>query len=113
MVADGLAASFRSPENRVVTGARVAAVVVVGALGALFAFGSLIAALFELQGFGDRDGDPDTAYLALQASALALSVAVPLLAWRLLLPRSFSLPVAAAAAGVALLGVAWMLGTAL
>ena len=95
------------------TGARVAVVVAAGALGALFAFGSLVAALFELQGLGDRDGDPDAAYLALQASALGLSVALPLLAWRLLLPRSFSLPVAVAAALVALLGVAWMLGTAL
>lgn len=91
----------------------MAVVVAIGALGALFAFGSLIAVLFELQGFGDRDGDPDAAYLVLQASALGLSVALPLLAWRILLPRSFSLPVAAAAALVALLGVAWMLGTAL
>ena len=89
------------------------AVVVVGALGALFAFGSLIAALFELQGFGDRDGDPDSAYLVLQACALGLSLSVPLLAWRVLLPRSFSLPVAGAVVGAGLLGATWILGTGL
>lgn len=96
-----------------VTGARVAAVVVVGALGALCALGSLVAALFELQGFGDRDGDPDAGYLAVQAAALGLSVALPLLTWRLLLPRSFSLPAAAAVVAAGFLGIAWMLGVGL
>ena len=94
-------------------GARVAAVVAIGALGALFAVGSVLAALFELQGFGDRDGDPDAGYLVLLAVGVALSIALPLLVWRWLLPRSFS-PAAALIACVAgLVGVAWILGTGL
>ena len=65
-------------------GARVAAVVAV--LGLLFATGCVIAALFELQGFGDRDGDPSV--LSLRSLAVAACVGVPVLAWRALLPRS-------------------------
>lgn len=55
--------------------------VVVG-IGVIFAPGRLIAALFELQGFGDRDGDPSVLYLLALAVGFAACVAVPTLAWR-------------------------------
>ncbi len=110
MVADGLVPIRGLPDNSAVTIARVLVVVAAGSLGALVAVGSLIAALFEQQGFGDRDGEPDSGYLVLQAGALALSVALPLLAWRMLLPRTFSLPAAVAAIVAGLLGVVWILG---
>lgn len=106
----GLARFPDGRDNPHVTGAKVAVVIAVAALGTLFALGSVMAAQFELQGFGDRDGTPSGSYLTLQAAALALSVSVPLLVWRWLLPRSFSWPAAAVAAVVGLAGVAWMLG---
>jgi len=113
MVADEVAGTRRLPEDPIVVGARVAVVVSIGALGALFALGSLVAVLFELQGFGDQDGDPDAGYLALQAAGLALSVTLPLLVWRWLLPRSFSPAAAVIAFVFGLAGVAWMLGAGL
>ena len=56
-------------------------------LGALFAVGSVIAAMFELQGFG-TDADPRTWYLLLVAGGFVVSVTVPIALWRVLLPRS-------------------------
>ncbi len=110
MVADGVAGSHDRLENGHVTVTKVFVVIAAGALGALLAVGSLVAALFERQGFGDRDGEPSTAYLLGLALAFGLSVALPLVAWRLLLPRSFSLPAAAVAALAGLAGAAWVLG---
>ena len=53
--------------------------VVVGlALGALCAVGVLVAALFERDGFGDRDGEPSTAYLLALAVGLVASFGLPL-----------------------------------
>jgi hypothetical protein len=69
-------------------GVRVAVVAAAGCLGLLFAVGCVIAALFELQGFGDRDGDPSIPYLLALAAAFVACVAVPVLVWRALLPAS-------------------------
>ena len=55
-------------------------------LGALLAIGSLIAILFELQGFGSRDSAPSVPYLIALVAAFAASIGVPLLLWRALLP---------------------------
>jgi hypothetical protein len=93
-----------------------ALIVVVGlALGALCAVGALIAALFEHEGFGDRDGEPSTAYLLALALALGLvaSVGLPLVLWRMLLPGRFSWPIALTATVVAVAGVVWILGSSL
>ena len=55
-------------------------------LGALLAFGCLIAALFEVQGFaGERDTDPRIGYLLLLALGFAACVSVPYWLWRRLL----------------------------
>jgi hypothetical protein len=62
-------------------------VVAAVALGALFAFGSVVAALFEVRGFG-RDEDPRLGYLFLLALGFAGSVGIPWLLWRLLLPTA-------------------------
>jgi len=88
------------------TAAKGVVVAVAVALGALFAVGSLLAALFEAQGFGDRDSDPRTWYLVAMGVAFVACIAVPVALWRLLLPRSApALPLAAvvAAAGVVLI----------
>jgi hypothetical protein len=69
----------------------VRTVVVGGAclLGALLAVGCVIAALFELQGFGGpRDAGPRAGYLTVLAAGFAASVAVPVALWRALLPES-------------------------
>jgi hypothetical protein len=58
------------------------------ALGALFAFGCVIAALFEVQGFGRRSSEPRAGYLLLLMIGFLASVGVPWLLWRQLLPRS-------------------------
>ncbi len=77
------------------------------ALGALFAVGCVIAALFEVQGFGrPRDTDPRTGYLILLALAFAACVAVPVALWRWLLPASapgWLVGFAVAVAGVVLI----------
>jgi hypothetical protein len=68
---------------------RIAVVIAAAALGALFGVGCLVAALFELQGFGaPRDTDPRALYLLALGAGLALCVAGPLVLWRLLLPDS-------------------------
>jgi hypothetical protein len=91
-----------------------ALIVVVGpALGALCAVGALIAALFEHEGFGDRDGEPSTAYLLALALGLVASVGLPLVLWRMLLPGRFSWPIALTATVVAVAGVVWILGSSL
>ncbi|HXQ86328.1 MAG TPA: hypothetical protein VN746_06595 [Gaiella sp.] len=85
--------------------------VVVGlALGALCAVGVLVAALFERDGFGDRDGEPSTAYLLALAIGLVASFGLPLMLWRTLLPSRFSWPAALVATVVAVAGVVWILG---
>jgi protein-S-isoprenylcysteine O-methyltransferase Ste14 len=67
--------------------ARVVVVLVAALLGALTVVGCVIAALFELQGFGgERDADPRTAYLAALGVGLVAGIAVPLALWRVLLP---------------------------
>jgi hypothetical protein len=76
------------------------------ALGVLFAFGSVLSALFEAQGFGDRDADPRTWYLVAMGAAFVACIAVPVAVWRLLLPRSapaFPLAAVVAATGVVLI----------
>jgi hypothetical protein len=58
------------------------------ALGMLFAFGCVVAALFEVQGFGRRSGEPRAGYLLLLALSFLASVGIPWLLWRRLLPHS-------------------------
>lgn len=90
---------------------RVIVVVIGFALGALFALGSLLAALFEAQHFGSRDNEIRPAYVAALAAGLLVSVVGPFILWRLLLPDArrsvfalgaISLVVAAALFGLAL-----------
>jgi len=85
----------------------VLAVAAAAALGALFAVGCVLAALFEAQGFGrERDTAPRAGYLLLLALAFAASVAVPAWLWRRLLPGSappWPLAFGAAVAGVVLI----------
>ena len=83
------------------------------ALGALCAVGVLVAALFERDGFGDRDGEPSTAYLLALAVGLVASVGLPLVLWRMLLPNRFSWPAVLTAIVVAVAGVIWVLGISL
>jgi hypothetical protein len=78
-------------------GAKVVLVMVIGVLGALFALGCVLAALFELQGFGGpRDTDPRTWYLLACAAGAFVCVIAPLALWRALLPDTApALPVIA------------------
>jgi branched-subunit amino acid ABC-type transport system permease component len=88
------------------TAVKVVVVAAAVALGALFAFGCVLAALFEAQGFGDRDSDPRTWYVVAMGAAFVACIAVPVALWRLLLPRSapaFPLAAVVAAAGVVLI----------
>jgi hypothetical protein len=101
--------STSNQEWRVVA-VRALTVVVGLALGALCAVGVLVAALFERDGFGDRDGEVRTAYLLALAIGLAASVGPPLMLWRMLLPSRFSWPAALVATFVAVAGVVWILG---
>ena len=78
---------------------RRAVVAVAAFLGALFAFGSVIGILFELQGFGSRDSDPSVAYLLALGAAFAASVGVPLVLWRALLPETSTRLLAVTAVG--------------
>jgi len=92
-----------------VTGLRGLVVAVATALGALFAVGCVLAALFEAQGFGrPRDTDPRAGYLLLLAAALVACVAVPFWLWRRLLPDNAPSPVLAF--GAAVVGVIVILG---
>ena len=82
------------------TGLRGLVVAVAAALGGLLALGSVLAALFEVQGFGrPRDADPRIGYLFLLALGLAACIAVPVALWRaLLLGSAPAWPVALALA---------------
>lgn len=78
-------------------------------LGALFAVGFAITALFEAQGFGEeRDTDPDRATILLLALGVVACVAVPAWLWRRLLPESA--PAWPLAFGAAVAGVLLILG---
>lgn len=96
------------PGNR---GFKAAVVVSTALLGALLGVGCVLAALFELQGFGTpRDTEPRRWYLASLGVGLVLCVAVPLGLWRLLLPQTapaarWLAPAAAAVVVLAVLGV--------
>ena len=87
--------------------------VVVGlALGALFVVGVLVAALFERDGFGDRDGEPSTAYLLALALGLVASVGLPLVLCRCCCPVASRGPPRSPTV-VAVAGVVWILGISL
>jgi hypothetical protein len=76
------------------------------AFGALFGIGFLIAALFEVQGFGDRDSTPSTAKLVEYGVGFAACVLIPVFLWRRLLPGSgpaWAIALALAAGGVLLI----------
>ncbi len=85
--------------------ARGTLVLVAAALGALFAAGSLLAIVFELQGFGAPDDGARSGYLAALCAGLAASVGLPLVLWRVLLPGSAPSRAAVAAVVLALLVV--------
>ena len=87
--------------------AKVVAVVVACFAGAQVALGCVLAALFELQGFGRRDAEPRAWYVALLVLGLIGSVLAPLGLWRLLLPASAPAGhrLAFSAAGVTLIAV--------
>ena len=108
-----LAVARQGSENAGVVAVRVLTVIVGMALGALCAVGVLLAALFERDGFGDRDGEPSTAYLLALAVGLLASVGLPLVLWRMVFPTRFSWPAALAAMAVAVTGVVWILGISL
>ena len=112
MVAHGACRNGERSDNRTVTAVRTLTVVAAMGLGALFAVGALVAALFERDGFGDRDGDPSAAYLLGLAACVAVSLGLPLVLWRVLLPARFSWPLSAGVAAVAVAGVVWVLGIA-
>ena len=87
------------------------AVTIAFALGALAAFGCLVAALFEIQGFGGpRDQGPRSGYLVELALGFAASVLVPVWLWRRLLGGGPGWIVAGAAA---VAGVMIILGISL
>ena len=67
---------------------RVIVVVAAVALGLLLAFGCVVAALFELDGFGRAGAPPRESYLLALAVGFAASLMVPMVVWRLLLPRA-------------------------
>jgi hypothetical protein len=88
------------------TGLKGLVVAAATALGALFGIGFLLAALFEVQGFGDRDSTPSTSKLIEYALGFAACVIVPGVLWRQFFPGSgpiFVLALVAAAAGVLLI----------
>jgi len=63
---------------------RLAALVAVYLLATLFAFGSALSILFELQGFPTGRDSPRKWYVALQVLALTACAAAPLVATRVL-----------------------------
>jgi hypothetical protein len=78
-----------SPARRLaVRGLRLAVVLATAAGGALALVGSALTLLFELQGFGSRDGEPDGPVLVGAVVGIVASIAVPLAAWRFLYPRA-------------------------
>jgi hypothetical protein len=77
-------------------------------LGALAGMGSLLAALFEVQGFGGpRDQGPRLSYLVELAVAFVAAVLIPVLLWRRLLGNGPGLILAGC---VAVAGVVVILG---
>ena len=88
---------------------RVLTVVVGLALGARCGIGVLVGALFERDGFGDRDG-PSTANLLALAVGIVASFGLPLALRRMLSPGRFSWPAALTATVVAVAGAAWIDG---
>ncbi len=75
-------------------------------LGALFAVGCVLAALFEAQGFGGpRDQPPRTGYLLELAVAFAACIAIPAFLARRLLHAGPGLIIAAAAAVIGALAI--------
>jgi hypothetical protein len=92
----------------VALGKAAVAVAAIG-LGALAAFGCLLAALFEAQGFGGpRDEGPRTGYLLELAAGFVASVAIPAVVCRRFFPGSG--PVWAIAGAIAAAGVVVILG---
>jgi hypothetical protein len=90
---------------------KVIAVALAVALGALVAVGCLLAALFEVQGFGGpRDQGPRTGYLIELALGLVAAVVVPVVLWRRLLGNG---PGWVLAGSVAVAGVVVILGLSL
>ena len=87
------------------------AVAVATALGALAAFGCLLAALFEVDGFGGpRDQGPRSGYLIQLALGFVASILIPVLLWRRLLGGGPGWIVAGA---IAAAGVVIILGISL
>ena len=87
---------------------KVVAVGVAVALGALAGVGCLLAALFEVQGFGGpRDQGPRAGYLVELAVMFVAAVLIPVLLWRRLLGSGPGLIVAGL---VAVAGVVVILG---
>ena len=87
------------------------AVAVAVALGALAAVGCLLAALFEVDGFGGpRDQGPRAGYLIELGVGFVASVLIPVVLWRRLLGRGPGWIVAGA---VAAAGVVIILGVSL
>jgi hypothetical protein len=85
---------------------RYLVVVSCATLGALFAVGCVLAALFEAQGFGGpRDQPPRTGYLLELAVAFASCIAIPAFLARRLLHAGPGLIIAAAAAVIGALAI--------
>ena len=90
---------------------KIVAVAVAIALGTLAASGCLLAAMFEVDGFGGpRDQGPRSGYLIELALGLTASVLIPVLLWRRLLGGGPGWIVAGAVAAV---GVVTILGISL
>jgi hypothetical protein len=76
------------------------------ALGALFGIGFLLTALFELQGFGDRDSTPSGRRLVECAVGFVACILTPAILWRRLVPgnaRAWPVALGVATAGVLLI----------
>jgi hypothetical protein len=79
-------------------------------LGALFAVGSIVAVLFEVQGFGRGDSEPRTWYIVALAVGFVACVAAPVAVLRVLFPARTSATAGAAGALVAIAGVLSIVG---
>lgn len=97
----------RASEDSVREGARALSLAIAFFLGALFAVGSIVAAMLEVDGFTSaaRDG-PRPWYLGALALGLVVSVVRPFVVARVLYPETlrWTLPVAVAALVVAVVG---------